>query len=297
MRSIIPTRKVPNRHCERSEAIQSPRRRGVWIASSASPPGNDESETLRVGITRGLMAAAISASASMLASISARADDVSVISSNALKPVLEQVAPQFAGATGHKLVFTWGQAEILKGTSFDLALLTAAVIDDLIRRGRLVGATRAAVAVSPAGVAVRKGATRPDIGTVESFRQTLLNARSIAFGEQGGTGAYLRALFVRLGIADAVMNKIKHLPPEKGPAQAVADGEAEIGLTQISEILPYPGAELVGPWPNEIALVTTYVTAVGAGTPHADAAATLIKLITSPAVAPLLKAKGLDPAT
>jgi molybdate transport system substrate-binding protein len=87
------------------------------------------------------------------------------------------------------------------------------------------------------------------------------------------------------------------LPPEKGPAQAVADGEAEIGLTQISEILPYPGAELVGPWPSEIALVTTYVTAVGAGTPHADAAATLIKLITSPAVAPLLKAKGLDPAT
>src|SRR3974390_2385389 len=154
-------------------------------------------------ITPGLMAAAISASGLMLANISARADDVSVISSNALKPVLEQVAPQFESATGHKLVFTWGQAEILKGTSFDLALLTAAAIDGLIRQGRLVGATRAAVAISPAGVAVRKGAARPDISTVASFRQTLLNARSIAFGEQGGTGAYLRALFVRLGIADA----------------------------------------------------------------------------------------------
>jgi molybdate transport system substrate-binding protein len=241
------------------------------------------------------MAAAISASALMLAGISARADDISVISSNALKPVLEQVAPEFANATGHKLVFTWGQAEILKGTSFDVAVLTAAVIDGLIGQGRLVGLTRAAVAVSPAGVAVGKGATRPNIGTVESFKQTLLNARSITFGEQGGTGAYLRALFVRLGIADAVMPKVRHLPPEKGPAEAVADGEAEIALTQISEILPYAGVELVGPLPSEIGLVTTYVTAVGAGTPHADAAAKLIKLLTSPAVAPLLRAKGLDP--
>jgi molybdate transport system substrate-binding protein len=248
-------------------------------------------------MTPNRMAAAMAACALVFASISARADDIRVISSNALKPVLEQVAPEFESTTGHKLVFTWGQAEILKATSFDLAVLTAAVIDGLIQQGRLFGASRAAVAISPAGVAVRKGATRPDISTVESFKQMLLKVRSIAFGEQGGTGAYLRALFVRLGIAGALMDKVIHLPPEKGPAQAVADGEAEIALTQISEILPYPGAELVGPWPSEIALVTTYVAAIGAGTPHADAAAKLIKLLTSPTVAPLLRAKGLDPAS
>jgi molybdate transport system substrate-binding protein len=230
-----------------------------------------------------------------LAVVSARADEISVISSNALKPVLDEVAPEFESATGHKLVFTWGQAEILKGTSFDVALLTSAVIDGLIRQGRLVGATRAAVAISPAGIAVRKGATRPDISTVEAFKRALLNARSIAFGEQGGTGAYLRMLFAQLGIADALKDKTAHLPPEKGPALAVADGEAEIALTQISEILPFAGAELVGPLPHEIALVTTYVTAVGAGTPHAEAADKLIKFITAPAVAPLLRAKGLDP--
>jgi len=247
-------------------------------------------------ITPGRMAATLSASALMLASIAARADGITVISSNALKPVLEQVAPEFENTTGHKLVFTWGQAEILKGTSFDLAVLTATVIDGLIRQGRLVGTTRAAVAVSPAGVAVRKGATRPDISTVESFRQTLLNARSLAFGEQGGTGAYLRTVFLRLGIADAVMPKVRHLPPEKGPAQAVADGEAEIALTQISEILPFAGAELVGPLPSEIALTTSYVAAIGVGTPHGDAAAALIKLITAPTAVPLFWAKGLDPA-
>ena len=85
------------------------------------------------------------------------------------------------------------------------------------------------------------------------------------------------------------------MPPEKSAAQAVAVGEAEIGLTQISEILPYAGT-LVGPLPNEVQLTTTYVTAIGAGTPHADAAAELIKFITAPAAAPVFRAKGLDPA-
>jgi molybdate transport system substrate-binding protein len=135
------------------------------------------------------MAAAILASAMMfVASISARADEIRVISSNALRPVLEQIAPQFENATGHKLVFTWGQAEILKGTSFDLAVLTAAVIDELIKQGRLISATRTAVAASATGLAVRKGAATPDIGTVESFKRTLLDAGSITFAEQGGTG-------------------------------------------------------------------------------------------------------------
>jgi molybdate transport system substrate-binding protein len=81
----------------------------------------------------------------------------------------------------------------------------------------------------------------------------------------------------------------------QGPAEAVADGEAEIGLTQISEILPYTGAELVGPLPSEVQLSTTYVTAVVVGTPHVDAAAGLIKFITAPAAAPVLRANGLDP--
>jgi molybdate transport system substrate-binding protein len=243
------------------------------------------------------MAAAIPAAAMMLAaSISVHADEIRVISSNALKPVLEQVAPQFENATGHKLVFTWGQAEILKGRSFDVAMLTAAVIDSLITQGRLTGATRTAVAVSATGLAVRKGAVKPDIRTVETFKRTLLDARSITFAEQGGTGAYLKSLFDRLGIADALAGKLRPLRSNQGPAEAVADGEAEIGLTQISEILPYEGVELVGPLPSEVQLTTTYVTAIGAGTSHLDAASSLIKFITAPAAAPVLRAKGLDRA-
>jgi molybdate transport system substrate-binding protein len=248
-------------------------------------------------ITPNRTGAAISVFASMLAaSTSARADEIRVISSNALKPVLERIAPEFQNTTGHKLVFTWGQAAILKGGSFDVAVLTAAVIDKLIMQGRLVDATRTPVAGSAAGLAVRKGAEKPDIGTVEALRRTLLNANSITFAEQGGTGAYLKALFLRLGIADALAGKLRPLRLNQGPAEAVADGEAEIGLTQISEILPYAGVELVGPLPREVQLTTTYVTAVVVGTPHVDAAASLIKFITAPAVAPALRAKGLDPA-
>jgi molybdate transport system substrate-binding protein len=242
------------------------------------------------------MAAAISAAVMVAAGTSACADEITVISSSALKPVLEQVAPQFESATGHKLVFTWGQADILKGRSFDAAVLTAAVIDKLIMQGRLVGATRAAVAASTTGLAVRKGAAKPDIGTVEAFKRTLLDADSITFAEQGGTGAYLKALFARLGIADAIANKLRPLRPNQGPAEAVADGEAEIALTQISEILLYSGVELVGPLPREVGLTTTYVTAIGAGTSHVDAAASLIKFISAPAAAPVLRANGLDPA-
>jgi molybdate transport system substrate-binding protein len=248
-------------------------------------------------ITRNKIAAAILASATMLpATISACADEISVISSNALKPVLERISPEFESATGHRLVFAWGQAEILNGKSFDVAVLTAAVIDKLIMQGRLVGATRAAVAVSATGFAVRKGAVKPDISTVEAFKRTLLDAGSITFAEQGGTGAYLKALFVRLGIADALTGKLRSLRSNQGPAEAVADGDAEIGLTQISEILPYEGVELVGSLPSEVQLTTTYVTAIGAGTPHVDAASDLIKFITAPAAAPVLRAKGLDPA-
>jgi molybdate transport system substrate-binding protein len=157
-----------------------------------------------------MMTAAAAGFAMMLAvNISASAAEIRVIGSNALKTTLEQLAPEFEKATGHKLVFTWGaavplKAEIEKGATFDLAVLTTAAVDDLIKQGKLVGATRAALANSGAGVAVRKGAPKPDISTIEAFKRALLNAKSVAYVEQGGTGIYLKALLQRLGIAGAL---------------------------------------------------------------------------------------------
>jgi molybdate transport system substrate-binding protein len=237
----------------------------------------------------------------LLAAVQAGAAEIKVISTNGLRSTLEQLAPAFEKATEHKLVFVWGaavplKAEIEKGATFDLAVLTAAGIDDLIEQGKLLAATRAALANSGAGVAVRKGAPKPDIATVEAFKNALLNAKSVAYVERGATGIYLKALLQRLGIADALKDKLKPLPPERPAANAVANGEAEIGMTQVSEILPYAGAELVGPFPKEIQLTTSFAAAVGANAGEAEAAKALIKFITAPSAAKVFKAKGLDPA-
>jgi molybdate transport system substrate-binding protein len=248
-----------------------------------------------------LAAAAVGMTVLLAAQVPAGAAEVKVISSNGLKSTLEQLAPAFEKATEHKLAFVWGaavplKAAIEKGATFDLAVLSADAIDDLIAQGKLVAATRAALADSVAGVAVRKGAPKPDIATVEAFKNTLLNAKSVAYVERGGTGIYLKALLQRLGIADALKDKLKPLPPERPAADAVAKGEAEIGMTQISEILPYAGAELVGPFPKEIALTTSFAAAVGTNAGEAEAAKALIKFITAPSAAKVFKAKGLDPA-
>src|SRR5437764_3166764 len=237
----------------------------------------------------------------LAASISACAAEIKVISSNALKTTLEELAPAFEKATRHKIVFTWGaavplKADIEKGAAFDLAVLTVSGIDDLIKQGKLIDSTRANLAKSGIGVAVRKGAPKPNISSVEAFKAALLNAKSIAYVEQGGSGIYLKALLPRLGIADALKNKIKRLPPENPAAHAVANGEAEIGMTQISEILPYAGAELVGPFPAEIQLTTSYAVAAGANAKEPEAAKALIRFLTTPSAAAVFKAKGLDPA-
>src|SRR5438552_1065595 len=152
----------------------------------------------RTNMKRYLTTAAVAGFAMLLAAaVSASAAEIKVISSNALKTVLEELAPAFEKATEHKLVIQWGaavplKAEIEKGASFDLAILTVAGIDDLIKQGKLAGATRAVLAKSGAGVAVRKGAPKPDISTVDAFKRALVNAKSVAYVEQGGTGIYLK---------------------------------------------------------------------------------------------------------
>ncbi len=238
--------------------------------------------------------------AAFVAGAAANAAEIKVLSSNALKTTLQELRPQFEKATEHKLVITFNaaamlKAEIEKGAPFDVAILDAPAADDLIKQGKLVAATRTEIARSVAGVAVRKGAPKPDISTTDAFKRALINARSIAYVEQGGTGIYLKGLLERLGIAEQLRAKTKLLPPSNPAAFAVANGEAEIGMTQISEILPYAGAELVGPLPAEIGLHTVYPAAVATGAKEPEAAKALIKFLAGPAAAPVLKAKGLDP--
>jgi molybdate transport system substrate-binding protein len=208
------------------------------------------------------------------------AAEIKVLASNALKTALEELGPQFEKASEHKLSFTFNaavplKAEIEKGVAFDVAILSAPITEDLVKQGKLVAATRADIARSGAGLAVKRGAPKPDISTTEAFKR--------------------KGLFERLGIAEQLKSKTKLLPPSNPAAQAVANGEAEIGMTQISEILPYAGAELVGPLPAEIQLSSVYSAAVGTGAKEVDAAKAFIKFLTAPTAIPVLKAKGLEP--
>jgi molybdate transport system substrate-binding protein len=230
----------------------------------------------------------------------ATAAEIKVLVSNALKSSMEELAPQFEKATQNKLAITFGAAaelktSIEKGAAIDLAILTAEVTDALIKEGKLTAAGRADIARSGAGVAARKGAPKIDIGTTEAFKHALLEAKSIAYVEAGATAPYIKSLFERLGIADQVKPKLKPQPTSNPAAKAVANGEAELGITQISEILPYAGAELVGPIPAEIQLYTVYPAAVAADTKEPDAAKALIKFLAAPAAIAVLKAKGLSP--
>jgi molybdate transport system substrate-binding protein len=228
----------------------------------------------------------------------AGAAEIKMLVSNAVKTTLEELAPQFEKASEYKLAITFGaatelKASIDKGAAFDVAILTPAAIDDLIKEGKASAA--GGIARAGFGIAARKGAPKPDIGTVEAFKHALLEARSIAYVEAGAGSPYFKGLLERLGIADQVRPKLKPQPTSNPAAKAVANGEAELGITAISEILPYAGAEVVGPLPPEIQFYSVSAAAIATDTRQADAARSLIRFLTAPAATAVLKAKGLDP--
>ena len=244
---------------------------------------------------RRLLLAAVTC-AVVAAPLPALSAEVTLLISNAVITVMADLAPRFEQATGHKLQITYGstnplKARIEKGEAFDLTLLGEDALDDLVRQGKLVAATRTVVARSGLGVAFRKGAPKPDIGTTEAFKRTLLAAKSIAYLIDGLTGTYLKGLFDRLGIADAMRSKYKNA---RG-GEAVERGDVEIGITQISEILHLSGVELAGPLPSEIQHYTNFAAAVSTGAKQADIARALIREFATPATVRVMKTNGLTP--
>jgi len=227
-----------------------------------------------------------------------QAADIKLLEGNALNAVMEELGPQFEKATENKLAFTLGtsaqlKARIESGEAFDVVLLTKAALDQLATQGKVADSPRAAIARSGIGVAIRKGAAKPDLGTVEAFKRAMLDAKSIGYVDQTPTAAALKVVFAKLGIADELKSKIKPLTIQA--AVAVTNGDVEIAMTQISEILPYPGVELAGPLPPDIQTYTTFSAGISAATKNADAAAALIKFLTTPDAKAVIKAKGMEP--
>jgi molybdate transport system substrate-binding protein len=253
---------------------------------------------VRIGRLRRVALAAGLALAVMQAS-PARADELKIFGSRVTRMVIGDLGPGFEQATGHKLTVITDVAAVMKrrieqGEPVDLAVLVNFQADDLIRKGKLLADTRADVMKSGIGVAVRRGAPKPDISTVEAFKRTLLAAKSITYLKEGASTLHLDRVFAQLGIADAL--KAKAVKPDtEAVSEMVAAGEVELGIIVIPNILSVPGAELVGPLPAEINSYITFTAAVSAQSPNPQAARDVIKLMTSPAGVQSIKAKGMEP--
>jgi molybdate transport system substrate-binding protein len=223
-----------------------------------------------------------------------------VLCTNGLKTVMLDLAPAFERTSGTKLTITWGSAaglvkELEAGAAADLVILTAEAIDDLIKRGKVVAGSRVDLARSGIGIAVRKGANKPDIGSPDALKQTLLAARSVAHSKTGMSGIYFPTVLARLGIADAMKSKIVMPEPGTPVGDVVAKGGAEIGVQQISELLPVAGVDVVGPLPTSLQKITTFSAGIPSAAKEPDAAKALVTFVAKEA-RPLLGPKGLEPA-
>jgi molybdate transport system substrate-binding protein len=223
-----------------------------------------------------------------------------VLCTNGLKTVMLDLAPAFERTSGTKLAITWGSAaglvkELEAGVAADLVILTAEAIDDLIKRGKVIAGSRVDLARSGIGIAVRKGASKPDIGSPDALKQTLLAAKSVAHSKTGMSGIYFPTVLARLGIADAMQSKIVMPEPGTPVGDVIAKGEAEIGVQQISELLPVAGVDVVGPLPATLQKITTFSAGIPSAAKEPDAAKALVTFVAKEA-RPLLAPKGLEPA-
>jgi len=230
----------------------------------------------------------------------APAADIKVLCSNGFQAVLREVGPRYEQDTGNKLVIRYGLAAVLgkeieDGESFDLAILAPPQIDGLIKAGKIAADSRIVLARSGIGVMVRTGAPKPDISTVDAFKHTLLAAKSIAFPPQGQSGIYLAGLIERLGLKEALKDKL--MPIASGPltGETVAKGEAEIGITPIGELLAVKGVTLVGPLPPGIQNYIVQIAGVSTTAAQGAAARDVLKFLTTPSSNRVIVEKGMEP--
>lgn len=232
--------------------------------------------------------------------------DVKVLATTAMKTSFDELAALLERSTGHRLSLTFGpslqlEKRLGEDEAADLAIVSAAGVESLVARGKLVPGSVAAIAASSLGVAVPRGAPEPDISSAEAFTKALLAAKSIAVSKPvggGQSGVHMAKVFAQLGIADQMAAKAKYgTGGVSGLVGLIVErGEAEIGVQQIAELLAVPGVHFVGPLPDELQSVTSFVAAIPANAQDADAGRQLIAFLTSPEAKRVIKAKGLEPA-
>jgi len=226
----------------------------------------------------------------------ARADDIRVFSSVAMHAVVEDLAARFQRDTGHRVIATFGVAATLKGRiesgeSFDLAILTPAQLDDLIKQSKAAG-PRMVIARSAMGLMVKAGAPKLDVSSVDAFKRTILAAKSLAYVPGSASGVAFLATAKQLGILQAVESKTQASTVADDVIANVTSGRAEVGIMPVSEILPAKGASLGGLFPAE---VQTYIVMAGAVSPKAPKAAQdFLAFLTARSSDAVITAKGME---
>ena len=234
----------------------------------------------------------------------ASAAEVRVMISFGLTAAYDVLVPQFERATGHKVLTAYGPSmgttvnaipvRLERGEGVDVMIMVGYALDGLIKQGKVIADSRVDLTKSLIGVVVKSGAPKPDISSAEALKRTLLAAKSVAYSDSA-SGVYISTeMFERLGIADAMKDKAKKIPADP-VAGVVARGDAELGMQQISELLPVPGVDLVGPLPPELQKVTVYSAGIATVSKEPEAGRALIKFLTSPAARDTIIKSGMEP--
>ena len=249
---------------------------------------------------------ALTLAASTTLAANAHAEELHVMTSGGFTAAYKVLGPKFTAATGNTLDTTLGPSmgqspeaipnRLARGEAADVVIMVGYALDALIRDGKVRPDSRVELADSRIGMVVRDGATKPDIGSVEALKQTLLHAKSIAYSDSA-SGVYIeRELFKKFGIEDQVKPKAKMIP-RIPVASVVANGDYEIGFQQVSELLPVKGASFVGKIPESVQSVTRYAAGIPVNAPHPKEAKALLDYMASPAAQPDVQATGLDSVT
>jgi molybdate transport system substrate-binding protein len=233
------------------------------------------------------------------------ATEITVVTSGAFTAAFRELAPQYEGATQNKVVTEFGPSmgtthdavpiRLERGEAIDVVIMAAPALSDLIKQGKVRADSQVDLVQSYIGMAVKAGAPKPDISTVDALRRTLLAAKSIGYSDSV-SGVYLSTeLFPKLGIADQIKSKSKMIPADP-VGGVVATGEVEIGFQQISELRPVKGIDIVGPLPPGAQKVTVFAAGIPMTSKHPEAAKALIQWLASPAAYPAIRKSGLEPA-
>jgi molybdate transport system substrate-binding protein len=234
----------------------------------------------------------------------ASAAEIRVMISGGLTAAYNALVPEFERATGNKVITAYGPSmgttvnaipvRLERGEPADVLIMVGYALGDLVKQGKVIADSRIDLVKSPIGIAVKSGAPKPDISSADAVKHALLAAKSVAYSDSA-SGVYVSTeMFQRLGITEDMKGKARQIPAEP-VAGVVARGDAEIGLQQISEMLPVAGVDIVGPLPADLQKITVFSAGIATGSKEPDAGRALVKFLVSPAARAAIVNSGMEP--